>query len=351
MTFSSFNYGRLMAGAGFSLAFILSFSAAVRADTPKPPQRHAEQMIFDPQDQEWQVTPEPEAGTEDGDLAIARNWLAREEYKTAQSIIEDWLEEYPDSPRYPEAIYLKGTCYLELEEYHDAHEAYRKLLDNYPGSLYAEKALSGEFRIAEQYLAGKKRKIWGGLLRISNEDGGLEILNDLIVNYPDTKFAQWALLAKADYYYISGQFGLAEDTYTMYAREYPRTRHHSYALLQAARSALASFAGIRYDESSLIEAQERFTQFKEQYPELARQQEVPVLLEQIASTRADKTLHTAKFYERTEHLQAAKYYYRKTVRNWPETPAGMEAAQKLREDGEGSAPVEAGATTRPAEQG
>ncbi len=338
-------------GSGLSLVIALGLSAVVLADIPKPPRRHAEQMTFDPQKQQWQASPEPVAGTEEGDLAISRSWLARDEYEITLSILDEWVEQYPDSARYPEAIYLRGTCYLELEEYHKAHKAYRRLLDNYPGSLYAEKALSGEFRIAEQYLAGKKRKVWGGLLRMSNEDGGLEILDELTVNYPDTDFASWALLAKADYYYTTGEFGLAEDTYTIYARDYPRTRHHSYALLQAARSALASFAGIRYDESALIEAEERFTQFQKQYPELASQQEVAVILEQIASTRADKSLHIAEFYKRTEHLQAAKFYYLKTVRNWPDTPAGMEAANKLQELGEISANTAAEATTKPAEQG
>lgn len=312
------------------IACVIGSSAGISVGQVEPPPRSfAEQMTYDPQHSQWEDSPEPIPGTEDGDLNIARQWMARQEYKTAMKVLKKWFKNYPDSPRQAEALYLKGTAELESGDYYYAHRAYQELLNKYPGSPYAEKALSGEFRVAEQYLAGKLRKAWGGLIRIRDRDGGIDILNDLITNYPDTRFAEWAQLTKADYYYSRGEFELAEDEYALYTREYPRSRYHAYALLQAARSALAAFAGIKFDESPLVEARERYMQFRELYPQLARQEDVPVVLEQIAATRADKSLDIAKFYDKTRKLVAAKYYYRKTISQWPETPAAEEATRRL----------------------
>jgi len=311
-----------------------------RAETPAPPKKHAERMTYDPQIG-WTRTPEPIAGTEDGDLDIARQWMAREDYKAALKALKRWIKDYgPEGPRYPEALFLKATAHLERGDYRAAHDAYQALLNDFPGSEYAEQALSGEFHIAEQYLAGKRRKAWWGLIRVRDYDGGIEILDDLITNYPDTPLAEWAQMAKADYYFSRGEVELAEDEYAIFAREYPQSRWQPRALLGSARAALASFPGIKFDDAGLIEARERYTEFLRLYPAAAEQEGVPVILDQIAASRANKTVDIARFYEKTGHPAAARFYYRATVNRWPDTPAAVQARGRLAILGEWSEPPE-----------
>ncbi len=324
--------------ASIALAHPAFLSAAVEA----PPKRHAERLTYDPKTG-WTESPDPVPGTEDGDLDIARQWLAREEYDESLDIVEGWIKTYgPDSDRYPEALYLEGTANLGDGDYRDAHDAYQALLNDYPGSEYAEPALSAEFRIAEQYLAGQRRKAWGGLLRIKDREKGIEIMDDIIVNYPDTALAEYAQLAKAEYYYVRGEHELAEDEYATFAREYPRSRYHSRALYQSAQSALASFPGVKFDDAGLVEAQERFDQFRQAYPALAQQLNVDADLDDIASKRADKTLDIGKFYQKTDQPGAARYYYRAVVVNWPDTAAAAEAQSLLAKLGEGSTSADGG---------
>lgn len=306
------------------------------SQSPAPPKERAERLTYDPDAGQWGRTPDPVPGTEDGDLDIARQWQGREENKRALKLIKKWMKTYggPTSGRYPEALYVKATAHLELGDYRSAHETYQELLNDYPGSPYAERALSANFRIAEQYLAGKKRKAWGGLLRLRARDTGVEIMDDLIANYPDTPLAELAQRSKADYYFARGEFELAEDEYAHFAREYPRSRYHSYALLQSAKAALASFPGVKFDDAGLVEAQARFSQFLKAYPELARQLDVAIILEQVAARRADKTHEIAWFYDRTGQKQAASYYYRATIANWPNTPAAAQSQGRLAALGE-----------------
>lgn len=305
------------------------------ATVSPPPSKRAERLSFDPVTNRWTQTRAPIPGTEDGDLEIARQWMARGEYDTALDILEDWIDQYgPSSPRYPEALYLEGSAHLERGDYRSANDTYHALLADFPGSMYAEKALSGRFRVAEQYLAGKRRRALGGLMRVKDRDGGVEILDEIVANYPDTSLAEQAQLAKANYYYERGEFELAEDEYARFVREFPRSRYQAKALLWSAYAALASFPGIHFDDAPLIEARERFVQFTRSYPGQAQQFEVSTLLEQIEATRADKTFEIGWFYERTGQQPTARYYYEALIERWPETPGASQARSRLEIMGE-----------------
>ena len=99
--------------------------------------------------------------------------------------------------------------------------------------------------------------------------------------------------------------------------------------MRAAQAALASFPGVHFDDAALIEAQERFSQFAKLYPALARQYDIAAIQEQIDVRRADKTYEIARFYDKTGKLGAARYYYRATVANWPDTPAAAQSQGRL----------------------
>jgi outer membrane protein assembly factor BamD (BamD/ComL family) len=73
--------------------------------------------------------------------------MAREEYADAFKRLLAWIKQYGgQAPRYPEALYLRGTAELETGDYRAAHDSYKALLNDFPGSVYAEQALPGEFR-------------------------------------------------------------------------------------------------------------------------------------------------------------------------------------------------------------
>src|SRR5262249_2016582 len=150
-------------------------------------------LTYDPNTDTWNLVESPICGTQDGDLDIVRQYVARQDFATALSLVKAWIKQYgADATRYPEALYLKGMCELEVGEYRAANDDLKKFLDNYPGSEYAERALSARFRLAEQYLAGKKRKAFHGLFRIQDREGGVKIMDDLTANYTDTPLAELA---------------------------------------------------------------------------------------------------------------------------------------------------------------
>ncbi|MBP7935568.1 MAG: outer membrane protein assembly factor BamD [Phycisphaerae bacterium] len=328
---------------------LLAGTALAASDPVSPPRRErVERLQYDPQSQRWTEARPPVSGTADGDLDLIRQDMARSEFKTALAKVKKWLKTYgADHPRHAEALYLKGTAYLETGDYRGAQDTYQTLLNDYPGSEYAERSLSALFRVGEQYLAGKRRKALKGLLRIKDREGGVKIMDDMIANYADTPLAEQAQLTKANYYYERGEFDVAQEEYARFSRDFPKSRFAPKSQLYSAYSALAAFPGIKFDDAPLVEAEERFRQFMGDYPDQARQLDVPLLLDQIASTRADKTYDIARFYEKTGERQAALYYYRATTTRWPGTPAAGQARGRLTALGE---PAE-GAETAPEAEG
>jgi tetratricopeptide (TPR) repeat protein len=223
---------------------------------------------------------------------------------------------------------LRADALIGKRDYYKAHVSLQGFLNQFAGTEYEDEALEKEFVIAEVFIGGTKRKFLG--MRILDAtDIGLAILDDISANYPGTTIAELATLTKAEYYYGSGDFAFAEQEYAFLVQNFPRSRYVRPAMLQAAHSAMASFPGIPFDDASLIEAEERFNRYVAQYPGAAEQEGIGLILVAIGEKRAAKELHIGRYYERTGQPRAARFYYRSTIDNWPETIAAVEAEERL----------------------
>jgi len=315
-----------LTGRGLLVATCLAWIHPPTAVAAKKPsqERYAERLTYDPKTGEWLELAPPEPGTPDGDLELARATLARAEgqrdLRRARKLLQKWVQTYYDSPRYGEGLFYYADAEFQLGNLMKAYEMYERLLDDYGGTELAQRALRNELVIGEVFLSGRWRKVWRGVLRFPAYDEALDILERIATSRaPDTPIAEAAIKLKADYYYGKGEFSDAEMEYARLASEFPRSRYVRLALLRSAQSAFASFHGVKFDDGALIEAEERFEQFRKKYPRAAEEENVPLLLEQIRNSRAHKEYTIGQFYERTKHPRAAAFYYRNVMNYWPDT--------------------------------
>ncbi len=316
------------------LVATLCACATLLAKEDQEPERYAERLIYDPKTGEWLELAPPEPGTPEGDLEIARATLARAENRhalmRARNLLKKWIKVYYDSERYPEALFYYADSEFQLGNYMQAYETYERLLDEQKGTDLAQRVLRNEIVIAEVFLSGRWRKIWGGLIRMPAKEEALDILERIATNRaPGTPFAEQAIKIKADYYYSRGEFTDAEQEYARLAREFPRSRYAQLALMRSAQASYASFPGVKFDDAALVEAEERFEQFRKKFPQLAQDENVPLLLEQIRNSRAQKEYTVGQYYERTKHTRAAAFYYRSVIKYWPDTTWAVLAQGRL----------------------
>ena len=307
-----------------ALSGLLAGPAAVlgqpsSAGREQPPDSYSSRLTYDSHTGQWIEEAEPVPGTPEGDLALAKRRLARGEARQAGVQLRQWLRTHAyDSPLHPAALFYLGRTEFEQGNYVRAHAHYQEVINGWPGTEWADRALRGDFIVAEVFLSGQKRKLLG-MPMLPADDEGLDILDDIIANHPHTALAEQALRTKADYYFREGEFELAEDAYSQLARDYPGGHYVPEAMLRAARAALASFPGVRFDDAALIEAEERFLQFREAFPQYAASEEVGLVLETIRAKQAEKEFRIAEYYERVRQFNAAGVYYRSVDRRWPDT--------------------------------
>ena len=222
----------------------------------------------------------------------------------------------------------KAKALIGLRDFYKAHVVLTEFLNEFGGMALTSEALRLEFVIAETFLSGTKRKVWGVPL-VSGKDLALEILDSLSTDYPDSRFAELAIKTKADRMFADGEFALAEMEYARLLQEYPQSRYDQFALRRSADSALAAFGGVEYDEAALIEADERFEEYRLRYPADAAGEGVELILNDVREKRAEKEFGIGSYYERTGHLTSAVYYYQLILRDWPKTVAAVKASVRL----------------------
>jgi len=351
----------------FAIVVAASFPAPVRGADKE--EKYAERQIFDPATGEWKPVAPPIAGTEDGDLELARSLLARADYEGARKAFKQWFKSHPDSARRPEALFYAADTEVSSEEAEansgDLMQAYRwyeELLEGWAGTELADRAIRRELIIAEMFLfKGKKQRVFKGAFRVSATDEALTMLDRIANEWaPNTALAEQALRLKADYHYDNGEFDEAEETYARLNREFGRGKYRRFALLRSGESALARFPGVKFDEADLLEAEVYFTDFQGKYPTYAAEADVASRLERIKDSKAQKDYLVGEYYEKTKKTSAAIYYYRHVVNTWPGTSWAVQASEKLSKLGASatapgitpsSAPLEAPTgTTPPGEQ-
>lgn len=316
----------LLGGGGLLLALLLG------AVPPGPAletqeEQYRERQTLDPEQDAWvdQARP-PEAGPLD-ELDEARRLLAVGEPKDARKLLEAWLETNYDSDRYYEGVLLLGETWFESREFWRAVERFQEVAENAAGGLF-HRANERCVDVARAFLSGQKRIVWR-ILRLPAYDEGLEILDRVWQREPGTRLGEVALKLRADHYYKSGDVDLAQDEYANLVQQFPSGRYVQLAMLRTAQAAEAAFPGVKFDERPLIEAQERYRQLSAAFPAYARHEKVDERLEGIRQTRADKDLDIARWYQHTGRSDAAEYYYRLILTDWPGTLAAVEAQARL----------------------
>jgi outer membrane protein assembly factor BamD (BamD/ComL family) len=286
-------------------------------------------LTYDAGRKTWVETPPPPPGTAEGDLHAIRSKIADGEFRAALSAAKAFVKTYGDShPLYPDIMIAEAEARMGRKDYDKAHLKLQEFLNRFNGTPLTPEALRLEFVIAETYLSGTKRKLWG-LPLLSGEDVAFQILDEISVDYPETEVAELAVKTKADYLFKKGEHSLAEMEYSRLLRDFPRSRYRQFAFRRAAEATLASFQGVNYDATALVEAEERFRDYRNAYPGAAEREGVDLVIEGIRETRAAKEFAIGQYYERTDHLGSAVFQYQLTCEQWPDTLAATRATSRL----------------------
>lgn len=262
-------------------------------------------------------------------LDRAQQLLDARQGEKAHDIVLNWLKSYPNAADRDRGLLMLAQCYFldgdRIWSFYQCDE----LLDKYPDSRLFFSALELQYRVADDFLNGHKKKFLGFPI-MSMEEEAIEMLFRIQERSPGSPIAEQALMRTADYYYHTSQFDLAADAYGAFARSYTRSPQVPRVLLQQAFATLAQFRGPRYDATPLIDARAMFRDIIERYPRMAQDEALPAFIDRIDNTLAAKMYIDADFYRRTNQPRAAVFMYRTLIKTYPNSRDAAVAQRDLK---------------------
>jgi len=307
-----------------TLGRLLSLAAIVIL-APQP--LRAAQQQYEWTGESWVPLARPAEGTADGELALVRQYVHDGKTSKAVKAAKKFVKRYPGHPAGEEVMMLAGQAEFDRGRYYQAYEWFEKQLANYPAGPLFDRSLKKEYEIAEAFLAGKKRII--GPLRLGARSEGLEILHRITEHAPGSDLARSALLRIGDYHFERREWNRAAEAYDEFLKLYGKSGQAAYAALRAARAALFMYKGAAFDDTPLLDAEQRFRNFLERFPDAARQEKVPQLLHNITELKAERLYAAGQFYERIGREQAARAAYERILQDYAGTSWASTAGQQL----------------------
>jgi len=316
-------------------------------------------------EQGWVKTDAPEPGSPEAQLQAIRRALAEDRPGDAKSLASEWIENYPNHPMIAEAYLLRGDAKVAQANYYRALFDYEFLIRRYPGTEQFVTALEREYEIARRYTGVDgpllKRKLLGMRILTARAEGE-ELLIRIQERVPGSDLGEQASMTLADAYFQNAEMSNAAVAYDLFLENYPRSPRRERAMLRLIQSSLARFKGPNFDATGLIEANQRLKEYEQEFPVAAERLGAAALRVRIEETMARKDLLDARWYERTGDDVAARYIYRRLIKDRPQTAAAADAMRRLEalgvpidpnydpdEDAAAGANVES-PTTQPAEE-
>lgn len=273
--------------------------------------------------------PTTEPAGVDPELAQIEQLVERKRNREAIRRLIKWFKTHPATdPVRDRALYLMAQALYQYGNRIKAFYYCDELMDEHPDSSLFYPALELQYKIADGYLDGYKRRFLG-ISMFHAYDEAVDMLFRIRQRSPGSPLAEQALLRTADFYYADGQYDLAADAYSWYAREYPRSPAIARVKLRQAFSNYAQFRGLRFDATPLIDARSQLAELIAANPDLAEEEGLPAVVSRIDRTFAEKLYWTADYYRRTKQPRAAVYTYRYLLEAYSHTPEASKARRAL----------------------
>lgn len=291
----------------------------------------AQEFILDDSG-EWRALARPEPGSDEWVLAEAAAALAAERPDDARALLDPWIEanKRTDNPWLPRAYLLRGDARVMQGNEYKALYDYEAIIRQFPGSEEFQTAILREVDIAQRYLDGMKRKLWG-LFRVEPARRmGEELMIRAQERLPGSRVSEDAAFRLAEHYYETRRLDLAAEMYEIFLKNYPESDHAKAAMLGQIYSHIGQFKGPAYDASGLIEAQLLLDQFVRRYPADALRSGIAEGLgTRIDESRAQQMLETARWYRQRGDDPAARLTYQRLLRRHPATNAAQSALRTM----------------------
>ncbi|MBU1869444.1 MAG: outer membrane protein assembly factor BamD, partial [Candidatus Omnitrophica bacterium] len=259
---------------------------------------------------------------------LSKGFYDQKKYEEALREFKKLLKAYPKSAEAAESQYYMGRIEEDQGKLYEAYQAYQKVIDKYPFSERIQEVNEREFKIAESFMSGEKRKAMGMTLPVENP--AIEIFTKVIENS-----TYGPLAAKAQYklgLVLKGvaRYYEAEDAFDKVIKNYPDSEWVEPSKFQIASCRAAVSRSPDYDQGAASEAKEKFEEFVREHPDAVLSREAEKNIQELKDQEAASNFNIARFYEKQKAYESAKIYYNEVINNYSESPWAAKAVERLK---------------------
>jgi outer membrane protein assembly factor BamD len=260
-------------------------------------------------------------------FAYAKSIFDNNQFEEAKKEFRKLLKSYPKSAEAAESQYYLGVAEESQGKLYEAYLAYQIVIDKYPFSERIQEIIEREYKIAERFMSGEKRKALGMNLPVENP--AIEIFGKVIDNStygplaPKAQYKLGLVLKGLMRYYE------AEEEFNKVVSRYPDSEWASAAKFQIASCRAALSKGFAYDQGSAQEAKEQFEEFVREHPDAVLSLDAEKNIGQIRQKEAEASYNIAVFYEKQKAFDSARIYYNDIIKDYAQSPWALKAAERL----------------------
>ena len=286
--------------------------------------------VWTPQTRRW-INPKYAAkGTPTAQMDWAVGFFERRDYARAVKEFIRLVQSYPKSELAPEAQYLAGVSFEQMDRPANAFKMYKRLVEIYPFSARFKEAIEREFVIAEGFFGGKKMEIVGPI-RLPALEKAIEIYQHMVDHAPYGDYGDRAQLRLGECYLKQQRYEEANRAFQKVVDDYPASPLQEEAKFKVAFCARQLSLKASYDQSATEEAIKWFEEFLASHPDSELAPMAEESLRQLHDIKAQGLAQTARFYEQKGKPAAAAVYYRQIAEEYPNSTVAAAAIAKMEE--------------------
>jgi outer membrane protein assembly factor BamD len=263
-------------------------------------------------------------------LDVAEQAFNKSDYNTTLHAAHRVLRVWPLSDYAPDAEYLIGRCLEMSGKDEAAFKAYQNIIEKYPRSSRYDEVLWRQYEIANRFLGGEWFRIWGTIPLYPSMDQTAQMFDKIVNNGPYSDVAPHAQLRigaarekEKDYPEAVKAYATAADRY------YNQPTIAADALFREGLSYARQAAKAEYDQSTAVQAIERFTDFITLYPNDRRVPRAEKAIAWLKTEQVRGNFEIAQFYQKSKKWNGALVYYNEVLQLDPNSPYAASARQRI----------------------
>ncbi len=267
-------------------------------------------------------------GTPEQNFADAKKLMDDGDYEAASKAFVLFARAFPDLPYTEEARYLGGEAAYQADDPAKAYKLFNSYLAKYPQGTYRGEVLARQFDIGCAFLGGKWRKV-AGLKIMPPFDLPERVFSDIIRLGPYSDLADDAQLKLGEFYLSRQRYEQAERAFEKLIETWPGSELVPLARYQIAVANMMRSQGESYNPRLIGEAAETLKDYRARYGAKFEGEVVENLLRELTEGQALQQLRVARFYLKRKKPEAARVYFKATIKDFPGTDAAAAAEAVL----------------------